>query len=98
MVSTSEASELGRFLSIADAAQILEVDSATILGLISSGELPAIRVGDGGPWRIERTQLEFWIEYRLEETRRSALWNQGEFADVTDFSNVTSFGPRRLLP
>jgi excisionase family DNA binding protein len=96
MVSTSEAGELGRFLSVADAAQILEVDSATILGLISTGELPAIRVGDSGPWRIERTQLEFWIDFRLEQTRRSALWNEGEFADVTDFSNVASLGPRRL--
>ncbi|MGI9823176.1 helix-turn-helix domain-containing protein [Agromyces sp. Marseille-Q5079] len=97
-MSTSEAGELGRFLSVADAAQILEVDSTTIIGLISTGELPAIRVGDAGPWRIERTQLEFWIDFRLEETRRSALWHQGEFADVTDFSNVTSLGPRRLLP
>ncbi|MCP2371355.1 excisionase family DNA binding protein [Agromyces terreus] len=97
-MSTSEAGELGRFLSVADAAQILDVDSATIIGLIGTGELPALRVGDNGPWRIERTQLEFWIDFRLEEARRSALWQQGEFADVTDFSNVTALGPRRLLP
>lgn len=95
-MSTSDASELGRFLSIADAAQLLEVDAATITELIRSGELPAIRVGDSGPWRIERTQLEIWIDFRLEQTRRAALWEQGEFADVADFSNVTALGPRRL--
>jgi len=97
-MSTSDAGELGRFLSVADAAQMLEVDAATIDGLIRSGELPALRVGDTGPWRIERTQLEFWIDFRLEQTRRSALWEQGEFADVADFSNVARLGPRRLHP
>lgn len=88
--------EIGRFLTVADAAELLSVDAATILALIRSGELPAIRVGDSGPWRLEKTQLELWIQDRYEDTRRHASWNEGEFAAVVDLSSAG--GPPRLRP
>lgn len=87
--------EIGRFLTVADAAELLAVDVATVDELIRSGELPAIRVGSSGPWRVERTQLEVWIDEQYEQTRRHALWNQGEFANVTELSGVRS---ERLRP
>lgn len=80
--------EIGRFLTIADAAELLAVDVATVDELIRSGELPAIRVGTSGPWRVERTQLEIWIEEQYEQTRRHSLWNQGEFANIAEFSSA----------
>lgn len=78
--------ELGRFLTVADAAEVLSVEVTAVDALIRSGELPAIRVGDAGPWRVERTQLELWIEDRYEDTRRRAQWQEGEFAAIVDLS------------
>lgn len=95
MTSHGASDEIGRFLTVADAAELLAVDVATVDELIRSGELPAIRVGSSGPWRVERTQLEVWIEEQYEQTRRHALWNQGEFANVTELSGVRS---ERLRP
>ncbi|GAA4367837.1 helix-turn-helix domain-containing protein [Agromyces bauzanensis] len=82
--------EIGRFLTVADAAEVLAVDVQTVDDLIRSGELPAIRVGSSGPWRVERAQLEVWIEEQYEQTRRHALWNQGEFANILELSGARS--------
>ena len=88
MTSPGSGDEIGRFLTLADAAEILAVDVATVDELIRSGELPAIRVGASGPWRIERVQLEVWIEIQYEETRKTSAWNQGEFSNIIEFSGA----------
>lgn len=88
--------DIGRFLTVADAAELLSVDIPTIDELIRSGELPAIRVGDTGPWRVELTQLRLWIQDRYEDTRRHAQWQQGEYAAVVDLSQAGT--PARLQP
>ena len=66
MTTPGSGDEIGRFLTVADAAELLAVDVPTVDELIRSGELPAIRVGTTGPWRVERTQLEVWIEEQYE--------------------------------
>lgn len=88
MTSPGSGDEIGRFLTIADAAEILAVDVATVDDLIRSGELPAIRVGTSGPWRIERAQLEVWIELQYEDARAHTAFNEGEFANVFDLSGA----------
>ncbi|MCW4384980.1 helix-turn-helix domain-containing protein [Salinibacterium sp. SYSU T00001] len=81
---------LGRFLTIADVAEILNISATQAYGLVRSGELPAIKVGAAGHWRVERTVLESYIEAKYEETRRHGLWTQSEFADIPELS----IGPR----
>ncbi|WP_022893576.1 helix-turn-helix domain-containing protein [Agromyces subbeticus] len=88
MTSPGSGDEIGRFLTLADAAEILAVDVATVDELVRSGELPAIRIGTTGPWRIERAQLEVWIELQYEETRKHAVWNQGEYANIVELSGA----------
>ncbi|KQZ08702.1 DNA-binding protein [Agromyces fucosus] len=88
MTSPGSGDEIGRFLTLADAAEILAVDVAAVDELIRSGELPAIRVGSAGPWRIERVQLEVWIEIQYEETRKISAWNEGEFSNITELSGA----------
>ncbi len=88
MTSPGSGGEIGRFLTIADAAEILAVDVATVDDLIRSGELPAIRVGTSGPWRIERAQLEVWIELQYEDARAHTAFNEGEFANVFELSGA----------
>jgi excisionase family DNA binding protein len=75
---------LARFLTLSDAAEMLSVSLGVAYSLVRSGELPAIRIGTRGQWRIERDVLESFIEARYEEARRASLWNQSDFANVAD--------------
>lgn len=81
---------LGRFLTIADTAELLALSAGEVHQLVTSGELPAIRLGAQGQWRIERTVLEGFIEGKYEEARRLSLWNQADFTGVLDFDSAPS--------
>jgi excisionase family DNA binding protein len=85
--------DVARFLTVADAAEMLNVAPSEIVGLIDTGELPAIRVGRPGAWRIERAELESYIEALYEETRRRAAWNESDLAAIPELS-----GGRILWP
>lgn len=76
---------LARFLTIADTAEVLNVSISQVYGLVRSGELPAIRIGLKGQWRIEKDVLESFILAKYEESRRHALWNQSDFAGIAVF-------------
>lgn len=58
-----------RFLQLADVCEILNISSSQAYALVRSGDLPAIRVGGRGQWRVEATQLEAYIERMYSETR-----------------------------
>lgn len=75
-------SGLARFLTLADVAAELAISVHQAYALVRSGELAAIKVG--GHWRVETTQLQAFIDDKYEETRRRALWQQAQYADVTD--------------
>jgi excisionase family DNA binding protein len=74
----------GRFLTVADVAEVLNVSASEVYALIRGGELPAIKVGTHGHWRIECAVLEAYIEAKYEETRRISLWNQTDFGDLPE--------------
>jgi excisionase family DNA binding protein len=61
-----------RFLKLEDVAIYLNVSVAQAYALVRSGELPAIKVGGRGQWRIDKRQLEAYIERLHEETRQWA--------------------------
>ncbi len=58
-----------RFLQLADVAEILDVSAAQAYALVRSGDLPAIKVGGRGQWRVEATELETYIQRMYAETR-----------------------------
>ncbi len=58
-----------RFLQLADVAEILNISAAQAYALVRSGELPAIKVGGRGQWRVERDQLEAYIQRCYQQTR-----------------------------
>ncbi|GAA1226715.1 helix-turn-helix domain-containing protein [Rhodoglobus aureus] len=91
MNAINPAEGLGRFLTLADTAEVLSVSPHEVLDLVRSGELPAIKVGSKGQWRIENSVLESYIEALYEETRRMSLWNQSDIAAVTE----VNFGEQR---
>ncbi len=59
-----------RFLTLTDVAEILNISASQTYALVRSGALPAIKIGGRGQWRIERAQLEAYIERMYDETRR----------------------------
>ena len=58
-----------RFLQLTDVAEILNISSSQTYALVRSGELPAIKIGGRGQWRVERTVLEEYIQRCYAETR-----------------------------
>lgn len=73
-----------RFLNLADVAEILNVSAVQARALVVSGELPAIKVGGRGQWRIEASQLEEYIQRKYAETRAMVQARPGRAADDAD--------------
>jgi excisionase family DNA binding protein len=59
-----------RFLQLAEVSEVLNISSAQAYALVRSGELPAIKVGGRGQWRVEATELEAYIQRMYSETKR----------------------------
>lgn len=60
-----------RFLPLPDVATELNVSESQVYHMVRSGELPAIKIGGRGQWRVERVRLEQYIEQKYAET---AAW------------------------
>ncbi|HVF05942.1 MAG TPA: helix-turn-helix domain-containing protein [Frankiaceae bacterium] len=58
-----------RFLQLADVAEVLNISAAQTYALVRSGELPAIKIGGRGQWRVEEAELESYIQRMYEQTR-----------------------------
>lgn len=58
-----------RFLTLADVAETLNISAAQAYALVRNGELPAIKVGGRGQWRIEAAELESYISRMYTQTR-----------------------------
>lgn len=80
---------VSRFLSLGDVAEILSISVEDARALVDTGELPAIRIGGGSQWRVERTVLESYIDALYEESRRLSLWLQSDFGNIPELSGGT---------
>jgi excisionase family DNA binding protein len=58
-----------RFLTLTDVAELLNISAAQTYALVRSGDLPAIKVGGRGQWRVEASELEAYIERMYAQTR-----------------------------
>ncbi|HEY9413002.1 MAG TPA: helix-turn-helix domain-containing protein [Jiangellaceae bacterium] len=58
-----------RFLQLADVAEILNISSAQVYALVRGGDLPAIKIGGRGQWRVEASVLEDYIQRLYADTR-----------------------------
>lgn len=70
-----------RFIQLADVAETLNISSAQAYALVRSGELPAIKVGGRGQWRVEASELESYIQRMYAETKtfvQAHPFGQGE--------------------
>ncbi|WP_299034472.1 helix-turn-helix domain-containing protein [uncultured Pseudokineococcus sp.] len=81
-----------RFLPLADVAEILSISSAQAYALVRSGDLPAIKVGGRGQWRVETTELEDYIQRMYSQTR--ALVERGGLEDADEATRSGAPGER----
>ncbi len=66
-----------RFIPLTEVSEVLDISSAQAYALVRSGELPAIKVGGRGQWRVETTVLEEYIQRMYSQTRQF-VESQGE--------------------
>lgn len=59
-----------RFLTLSDVAEILNISASQTYALVRSGSLPAIKIGGRGQWRVERSQLESYVDRMYDQTRQ----------------------------
>jgi excisionase family DNA binding protein len=55
---------------LASTPQYLNVSVAQVYALVRSGELPAIKIGGRGVWRVDRNKLEEFMDRLHDETSR----------------------------
>ena len=71
-----------RFLLLEDVAAVLSTSKAQVYALVRSGDLPSIKIGGRGQWRVERTKLEEYIAQAYADTERWVRENPLGGADV----------------
>ncbi len=59
-----------RFVPLTEVSEVLGISSAQAYALVRSGELPAIKVGGRGQWRVEVAELDAYIERMYARTRK----------------------------
>jgi excisionase family DNA binding protein len=57
-----------RFLTLADIADQLSISAAQAYALVRTGDLPAVKIGGRGQWRVEASQLESYIQRLYDQT------------------------------
>ena len=58
-----------RFYALTEVAEVLNISVSQVYALVRRGDLPAIKIGGRGQWRVEDTKLEAYIAQAYETTR-----------------------------
>ena len=64
--------DLPRFLTLPDVAEILNTSVAQVYAMVRRGDLPAIKIGGRGQWRVSEADLEDVHRAACEPTPRSS--------------------------
>lgn len=75
-----------RFLTLADVAETLNISASQAYALVRSGDLPAIKVGGRGQWRVEVDVLENYIQRMYEQTRTFIADHPAEASEVRELN------------
>ena len=75
-----------RFLQLSDVAEVLNISASQTYALVRNGDLPAIKIGGRGQWRVERSELEEFIQRAYAQTRAFVdahpLGRDGDLSDT----------------
>ena len=72
-----------RFLTLADVAEVLNTSSAQVYALVRRGDLPAIKIGGRGQWRVESSKLEDYIARMYQQAEDYVAQHPFVEADTT---------------
>lgn len=73
-----------RMLAPAEAAEVLGVSVDDVMELVHAAQLRGVRVGSPARWRVDAASLEQYLDARVEEARRMALWRQSNEASFPE--------------
>ena len=73
-----------RFLTLADVAEVLNTSSAQVYALVRRGDLPAIKIGGRGQWRVESSMLEDYIARMYKQAEDFVAQHPFVEADTTE--------------
>lgn len=59
-----------RFYTLGEVAEILHISVKQVYALVRRGELPAIKIGGRGQWRVEHAELENYIGNAYRTTKQ----------------------------
>jgi excisionase family DNA binding protein len=62
--------DLPRFLTLPDVAEILNTSVAQVYAMVRRGDLPAIKIGGRGQWRVSEPDLETFIAEMKTATKK----------------------------
>ncbi|MEO6956654.1 MAG: helix-turn-helix domain-containing protein [Antricoccus sp.] len=62
-----------RFLTLSDVADILNISSSQTYALVRSKQLRGIQIGGRAQWRVERSELESYIERMYAQADQLAV-------------------------
>ena len=82
-----------RFLLLDDVAAELSTSKAQVYAMVRSGDLPAIKVGGRGQWRVELAKLEEYIAKAYTDT---ATWVQNPPGNTDDPEDEPDEPPGRI--
>ncbi|MEH3088102.1 MAG: helix-turn-helix domain-containing protein [Microbacterium arborescens] len=73
-----------RFLAPAQVAEILQIEVDEVIALLVEGSLGGAKLGSPPRWRVEYASIEDYLAARVEDARRSALWQQSQLASFPE--------------
>ena len=82
-----------RFLTLDDVAEILNVSWSQVYALVRRKELIAIQIGGRGQWRVERDELERFIQQKYAEARAGTVPDDPETASTGRTADVGPENP-----
>ena len=62
--------DLPRFLTLPDVAEILSTSVAQVYAMVRRGDLPAIKIGGRGQWRVSESDLEDFLAEMKTATKK----------------------------
>jgi excisionase family DNA binding protein len=71
-----------RFLTLADVAEVLNISASQAYALVRNQELPSIKIGGRGQYRVERQKLEEYIARMYDATR--TFLSEHPYVDADD--------------
>lgn len=57
-------------LTLDEVADELAVSRSQVYALVRRRDLPALKIGGRGAWRVERTALDLWLQKVRDDTAR----------------------------